>query len=335
MTVMMHSKSALASLVLSLALAHRGSAFSIPRSRRGQQASASSLGISRTSKFKSGHLSIPLSLATKTGAKHSEFSVFSGRHGQNGHRRTLVTQLRSTSVSTSSPSSSPRRATAVYALMLINLLVFVADKFSGSTFIKQNFYLFHHKWLFQWWQILTSAFCHADRDHLANNLLLLLLFGRSVEDDLGWGGLVLSYLWCAVVSSLVSLWILPKYTISLGASGAVFGLFVVSTLTKLTSWREFFNWRKIVELSILGDFVFRQITEEVRTAAGGGLAGVNHVAHLSGAAAGAILVLGMRKLVYDHERAEKVMLTFRKQKKSTTARTNVEATAERAKVEDR
>jgi membrane associated rhomboid family serine protease len=140
--------------------------------------------------------------------------------------------------------------------------------------------------------------------HLSNNLFLLLLFGRSVQDDFGSAGLLFSYVLCGVVSSWVSLVLLPKYTVSIGASGAVFGLFAISMLSKL-SWREILDWRKVVELAVLGEFVVRQVTSEFATAVSGGQAGINHVAHLSGAAAGAIMVLGMRMTVARFERAER------------------------------
>lgn len=191
------------------------------------------------------------------------------------------------------------RATAVYALILLNLAVFLADHVGHYPVIRRNLYLFHHRW--KWWQPLTACFCHADRNHLSNNMFLLLLFGRSVEDDLGRNGLLWSYAFCGSMASLASLFLLPSATVSIGASGAVFGLFAVSTLTKL-SWKQVLDWRKLVEVAVLGDFVFRQMTSEVSIAARGGRAGVNHVAHLAGALAGTVMVMGMRSVVARYER---------------------------------
>lgn len=202
-----------------------------------------------------------------------------------------------------------RRTSMVHALILMNLAVFCADKIFHAPLIRRSFYLFHARW--KWWQPLTSCFCHADRSHLSNNLFLLLLFGRSVEDDLGWGGLLVSYVLCGVVSSWVSLMLLPKYTVSIGASGAVFGLSAVSMLSKL-SWREILDWRKVVEVAVLGEFVFRQVATEVATAASGGQAGVNHVAHLAGAACGTMMVLGMRMTVAKFEQAERTKQSRKK-----------------------
>jgi membrane associated rhomboid family serine protease len=142
----------------------------------------------------------------------------------------------------------------------------------------------------------------------------LLLFGRSVEDDQGWVGLLFSFAWCGILASLVSLWLLPSYTVSIGASGAVFGLFTVSMLAKL-SWKDL-DWRKIVEVAVLGEFVFRQITSEIaNVAGGGGRSGINHIAHLSGAIAGAVLVFGMRATIASYDRKGKTAAQIKLKKR--------------------
>ena len=203
---------------------------------------------------------------------------------QSAASRTRTSAARAISTSPAAASAS----TATHALIMANILIFVADKVARMPL--QYLYLVHRQ--VAWWQPLTACFCHASRSHLSGNLFLLLLFGRSVEDDLGWGGILLAYAFCGIVANLVSLVVLPAATVSLGASGAVFGLFAVSILTRL-SWRDL-DWRKVVEVAVLGDFVFDRVLSEIRTAATGGIAGVNHVAHLSGAAAGVAMVLALR-----------------------------------------
>lgn len=61
-------------------------------------------------------------------------------------------------------------------------------------------------------------------------------------------------LYAAVGASIASFLLQPKQVVSLGASGAVFGLFVVSVLCKLS-----FNPRKLLECAILGQFVMQQV----------------------------------------------------------------------------
>ena len=150
---------------------------------------------------------------------------------------------------------------------------------------------------------MSALFMHASRQHLSGNIFLLFLFGRSVEDDLGWGGLLFAYVFCGVLANLVSMLCLPVGTVSLGASGAVFGLFTVSVLSRF-SLRDL-DWRSVVEVLVLGEFVVGKMLSEVKTAAAGGVAGVNHVAHLSGAGAGILLVVIVRTLIDKMEQGER------------------------------
>jgi len=207
--------------------------------------------------------------------------------------------LAKATASLAKPKAKRSEPTAVYALLVANIGLFIADKVLRIGGL-QRLYLYHSSW--QWWQTVSACFCHASRSHLSGNVFLLLLFGRSVEDELGWLGLSLSYVICGAAANLVSLVLLPSATVSLGASGAVFGLFAVSVLARL-SWRDL-DWRKVVEVAVLGEFAVGQVLKEARVAAGGGIAGINHVAHLSGAAAGVMLVLVIRVLLAGFEDAE-------------------------------
>ncbi|CAI5994444.1 unnamed protein product [Closterium sp. NIES-64] len=132
--------------------------------------------------------------------------------------------------------------------------------------------------------------------HLSSNLFFLYIFGRLVEEEEGTLGLWVTYLVTGAGSNLVSWLLLPSYTVSVGASGAVFGLFVVSVLTRL-QW----NWRRIVEVVILGQFVVEKVLSEARNSAimGVGMAagsGVNHIAHLAGALVGVLLIWMVSRL---------------------------------------
>ena len=77
----------------------------------------------------------------------------------------------------------------------------------------------------EWYRLITSAFLHAGFAHLALNMLALWLVGGAVESRLGrWRYLTL-YLLSAVGGSVLSYAVDSPWQTSVGASGAVFGLF--------------------------------------------------------------------------------------------------------------
>ncbi|MGF1497445.1 MAG: rhomboid family intramembrane serine protease [Elainellaceae cyanobacterium] len=185
-----------------------------------------------------------------------------------------------------SPATPKQTYNGVFVLLLINLIVFLLDHPLGLPL--EGLYLNHANP--QWYQFITSMFCHANWTHLSGNLFMLYIFGRLVEEEEGWLGVVASYLITGLAANLLS-WVLqPGPIVSLGASGAVFGLFVVSVLIRL-SW----NWRRIVEVLILGQFVVMQVLNEIQQV--NVADGVNRIAHLGGALAGVALIVGLRQLV--------------------------------------
>ncbi|GAB2275679.1 Rhomboid-like protein 11, chloroplastic [Dionaea muscipula] len=162
--------------------------------------------------------------------------------------------------------------------------------FSGSGSSHQN--PLYHSWP-AWYQFVTAAFCHANWNHLSSNLFFLYIFGKLVEEEEGNFALWLSYIVTGAGANLVSWLVLPRNAVSVGASGAVFGLFAISVLVKM-SW----DWRKILEALILGQFVVEKVMEAAQASAGVSngifrgysLETVNHIAHLSGALIGVLLV---------------------------------------------
>lgn len=152
-------------------------------------------------------------------------------------------------------------------------------------------YLYHD--LPNWYQFITATFCHVNWSHLSSNLFFLYIFGKLVEEEGGGFALWLSYLVTGAGANFVSWLILPRTVVSVGASGAVFGLFAVSVLVKI-SW----DWRKILEVLILGQFVIEKVTEAAQASTqivgnngrSFGVENINHVAHLSGALLGVTLI---------------------------------------------
>ncbi|PON76500.1 Peptidase S54, rhomboid [Parasponia andersonii] len=197
-----------------------------------------------------------------------------------------------------------KRVNGIFWIILLNLGIYAADHVFQVHAIK-SLYLYHS--FPEWYQFLTATFCHANWNHLSSNLFFLYIFGKLVEEEEGNFALWLSYILTGVGANLVSWLILPRNAVSVGASGAVFGLFTISVLVKM-SW----DWRKILEVLILGQFVVEKVMEaaQASTALSGAFCGgyamhsINHIAHLSGALVGVVLVWLLSKVPSepsDHE----------------------------------
>jgi len=180
---------------------------------------------------------------------------------------------------------SSKSYNAVFALLAINLVVYVLDQWVRIP-IFSSFYL--HVGQPSWYQFITSLFCHASWSHLSGNLFFLYIFGKIIEEQKGSGALIASYLICGIGANLMSYFLLSAQTISLGASGAVFGLFTVGMLIKL-KWQ----WQRIIEVLILGQFVIAQIIQESQHL--GQNDGINRVAHVGGALVGVLVVYLLAK----------------------------------------
>ncbi len=79
---------------------------------------------------------------------------------------------------------------------------------------------------YQIWRLITSMFLHGDPIHLLSNMFALLLFGATVENNKSISKIkfLIIYFISGLIGNLFSLILLPLDAISLGASGAIFGL---------------------------------------------------------------------------------------------------------------
>ncbi len=76
----------------------------------------------------------------------------------------------------------------------------------------------------QWWRLLTSMFLHGGLMHLMANMYGLLFVGIFLEPLLGRTKYLLGYLVTGLIASVASIW-WYEATVSVGASGAIFGLY--------------------------------------------------------------------------------------------------------------
>lgn len=85
----------------------------------------------------------------------------------------------------------------------------------------------------EWWRLLSCTFLHGGLMHLFTNMYGLLFIGIFLEPLLGRTKYLLAYILTGVLASCASLW---RYdaTVSIGASGAIFGLYGIFLALLLT-----------------------------------------------------------------------------------------------------
>lgn len=76
----------------------------------------------------------------------------------------------------------------------------------------------------EWWRLITAGFLHVDVFHILMNMIVLFQIGTLVERVYGKKQMLIIYMTSVVTSSLLALIMMDGGTISLGASGGVFGL---------------------------------------------------------------------------------------------------------------
>ena len=76
----------------------------------------------------------------------------------------------------------------------------------------------------QWWRIFTSVFLHADLMHIAFNMFALYQVGTFVEMIYGTPRMAIIYTVAAVGGGVAVTYFAPD-SLTIGASGAIFGLF--------------------------------------------------------------------------------------------------------------
>ena len=144
--------------------------------------------------------------------------------------------------------------------------------------------------------LLTSMFLHASWLHLGGNMLYLWVFGDNVEDAMGHIKYLAFYLICGVAGGLAHCFMLPASKLPLiGASGAVAGVIAAYLILhpRVLVWVLAFRFipLRISAAWVLGVWVATQLLMVLVNQSDQ----VAWWAHVGGMAAGAILILFMRR----------------------------------------
>jgi membrane associated rhomboid family serine protease len=144
--------------------------------------------------------------------------------------------------------------------------------------------------------LISYMFLHGSWLHLIGNMLFLWVFGDNVEDAMGHLRFIMFYLMCGIFAAVLHTWMMPKSDLPLiGASGAVAGVISAYLILhpKVKVW-VLALWRipiRITAAWALGIWIAAQFANLLFDSA----ENVAWWAHVGGLAAGAVLILFMRR----------------------------------------
>jgi rhomboid protease GluP len=131
----------------------------------------------------------------------------------------------------------------------------------------------------QWWRLVTSMFLHSGIMHLASNMIGLIFVGILLEPVLGSKRFAIFYILAGLCASLTSIW-WYRATVSVGASGAIFGLYGIFTALLLSNvFPKSFSKSFLVTMSI---FIGYNLIMGLN-------GGIDNAAHIGGLITGLII----------------------------------------------
>jgi membrane associated rhomboid family serine protease len=134
----------------------------------------------------------------------------------------------------------------------------------------------------EWYRLITVALTHAGLLHLGFNMYALMVLGNPLEAAFGTRKLLLVFLFSLLTGSLTSAYFASATNYSVGASGAIFGLFGAMVIVGNRIGAEVRSIYVIIGINFVVGFI---------------LGGIDWKAHLGGLIGGLIsaqLVLNKR-----------------------------------------
>lgn len=146
-----------------------------------------------------------------------------------------------------------------------------------------------------WWRTLTCNFLHFGIFHLAMNMYALLFIGLYLEPLIGKRRMFAAYILTGVCSAVSSLYMHPE-TISIGASGAIFGFYGI--FLAYLCFHHIERAQRRALLSSIGIFVAYNLLKGIGNTA------IDNAAHVGGLASG--FLLGVCYVLADKQRNKSI-----------------------------
>jgi rhomboid protease GluP len=111
-----------------------------------------------------------------------------------------------------------------YSLIAANIAVYVVLQVGGDPVYAALAQTGTSFFAGAYWQVFTAMFVHFDILHIGFNMIGLYYFGRLNEISYSRGEYLAVYFGAGLLGNLVSLFLIPPFVETGGASGAIFGL---------------------------------------------------------------------------------------------------------------
>ena len=173
---------------------------------------------------------------------------------------------------------------ATYLLIIINVVIWLCmilylNRFSDVKLLDVGGLVHFNVVHGEWYRLITSMFLHFNFEHILMNMLSLFIFGKIVESIVGSWRMLIIYFISGLFGNFVSL-SFNTSTISVGASGAIFGLigaiFAIMYLSK-TFDKKVIGQLLIALVILVGLSLF--------------MSNINIMAHLGGFIGGLLITL--------------------------------------------
>lgn len=152
----------------------------------------------------------------------------------------------------------------------------------------------------EWWRLVTATFLHSGLMHVTMNMIGLASAGITVERVYGHRQFILLYLGSGLIGSALSLHFSAQHAVSVGASGAVFGItgaLLVGMYQHRTQLPSAFGKQT---LSSLGFFIVYSLMQ------GFARQGIDNAAHIGGLLGGCLLAYVLPER-FDMERYARIL----------------------------
>ena len=189
-----------------------------------------------------------------------------------------------------------------YALIVVNVLFFLAELAGGDAFIQTWAFVpsrFLANPVADFLTLFTSMFMHAGLLHLGGNMLYLWIFGDNVENRFGHVKFLIFYLLCGLGATFAQLLFSMGSNIpNLGASGAIAGVLGSYILLFPQGRVKVLQGSQVVQvpaLLVIGFWIVLQLFSSIGSiTASADTGGVAYMAHVGGFIAGFILTFLFR-----------------------------------------